>query len=71
MSALGQALLNDLALRKCWCYTCDFNGVTKTPLLGGMRTRMNLCPDCGNKRCPRALYHESACMHSTAAPDEP
>jgi len=25
---------------------------------------MFLCPDCGNKRCPRAAFHENACTNS-------
>lgn len=26
--------------------------------------RMILCPDCGNKRCPKATDHKLACTHS-------
>jgi hypothetical protein len=25
---------------------------------------MYLCPECGNKRCPKATWHEMACTHS-------
>lgn len=32
--------------------------------------RMVVCPGCGNKRCPKASYHENACTGSNA-PDQP
>ena len=40
----------------CWCETC------RPRTLGDMR--MVLCPDCGNKRCPKAHNHENACTNS-------
>jgi hypothetical protein len=38
----------------CWCRSCD-RTVSMLP------QRMNLCPDCGDKRCDRAEYHGSEC----------
>ncbi|ORJ99844.1 hypothetical protein [Prescottella equi] len=29
-----------------------------------LRPRMIVCPDCGNKRCPRATYHGHDCSGS-------
>lgn len=47
----------------CWCYCCDRNNTTTfTPF--SFRMRMNVCPDCGNKRCPRATDHNNACTGS-------
>lgn len=40
----------------CSCFTCD-----GSPAL---RSRMYLCPLCGNKRCPRATDHRLACTGS-------
>lgn len=40
---------------KCWCEHCD------TAANGGLRTRMSVCPDCGDKRCQRALHHGNEC----------
>lgn len=40
----------------CRCWTCDVAG----------RTRMILCPTCGNKRCPHATHHDNACTNSNA-----
>jgi hypothetical protein len=40
----------------CWCETC--RPITLTDM------RMVLCPECGNKRCPRATNHENACTGS-------
>ncbi|WP_288075054.1 hypothetical protein [Pseudomonas sp.] len=41
---------------ECWCHTC--RPVTSDDM------RMVLCPDCGNKRCPRANDHRNACTCS-------
>lgn len=48
----------------CWCETCD------TTANSGLRSRMSLCPDCGNKRCPKATHHDNACTNSNA-PGQP
>lgn len=51
----------------CWCAMCDDNLITEairsgaaTPSVALFR-RMNLCPDCGDKRCLRAAYHTLDC----------
>ncbi|WP_326494386.1 hypothetical protein [Klebsiella variicola] len=40
----------------CWCCTC------RPVVLNDMR--FVVCPDCGNKRCPRANDHRNACTGS-------
>ncbi|STW71038.1 Eaa1 [Klebsiella pneumoniae] len=40
----------------CWCRTC------RPMVLNDMR--FVVCPDCGNKRCPRANDHRNACARS-------
>ncbi|CAH1456263.1 Uncharacterised protein [Klebsiella quasipneumoniae] len=40
----------------CWCLTC------RPVILNDMR--FVVCPDCGNKRCPRANDHRNACTGS-------
>ncbi len=54
----------------CWCRTC------RPVTLNDMR--FVVCPDCGNKRCPRANDHRNACTGSnepgqegSAYPDTP
>lgn len=42
--------------KTCWCSTC------RPVVFGDMR--MVLCPECGNKRCPRATDHRNACSGS-------
>jgi hypothetical protein len=42
---------------QCWCETCR-------PNVGLGGHRMIVCPDCGNKRCPRATHHDNACTGS-------
>ena len=41
---------------ECWCLTC------RPVTLNDMR--FVVCPDCGNKRCPRANDHRDACTGS-------
>ena len=45
----------------CWCRTC------RPVVLNDMR--FVVCPDCGNKRCPRANDHRNACTGSNE-PDQ-
>ena len=40
---------------RCWCEDCDVNAH------GGLRTRMSVCPECGDKRCRRAAHHDFPC----------
>lgn len=54
---LHEAILS-LRSPECWCETCD------TDANHGLRSRMSLCPQCGNKRCPRATHHDNSCTGS-------
>lgn len=38
----------------CWCESCD---IAKH----GRPSRMSTCPQCGSKRCPRAIHHDRKC----------
>ena len=53
--ACGQTR-NSPAIPDCWCRTC------RPVVLNDMR--FVVCPDCGNKRCPRANDHRNACTGS-------
>lgn len=44
---------------KCWCHTCCEKETGYHHIF-----RMVLCPDCGNKRCPKATNHEFECTGS-------
>jgi hypothetical protein len=46
----------------CWCYLCLEHMVQDGWPIA--LQRMILCPDCGNKRCPRATDHNLACTRS-------
>lgn len=46
------------SLGQCWCTTC--RPITLED------ARFVVCPDCGNKRCPKAHNHELACTNSNA-----
>ncbi|HFN7261307.1 TPA: hypothetical protein ACHGUG_001684 [Klebsiella pneumoniae] len=59
ISACRAAMLhagNSPANQDCWCRTC------RPVVLNDMR--FVVCPDCGNKRCPRANDHRNACTRS-------
>lgn len=48
--------------QQCWCHNCN-----KDVFVNGIpfsATRMILCPECGNKRCPKATDHNLACTNS-------
>lgn len=65
-----------LAHTDCWCATCEqkakeeLHAAGKIDLMGMLSSWMFLCPDCGNKRCPRATFHENVCTGSNA-PGQP
>lgn len=50
---------------RCWCEDCDVNAH------GGLRTRMSLCPECGDKRCGRAAHHDFPCSTKPTGSGEP
>ena len=49
----ADARLREETTSTCWCETCR-------PIKIG-DIRMVLCPECGNKRCPRATNHIYQC----------
>ena len=51
-----RGLAEDAGAVKCWCSTC--RPITITDM------RMVVCPDCGNKRCPKATDHRFLCTNS-------
>lgn len=50
----------------CGCITCDEAWRKQFPYTDSRRTAvyMILCPECGNKRCPRATLHSNPCTRS-------
>jgi hypothetical protein len=50
----------------CLAATADLIGARLWPTQVGMI----VCPDCGNKRCPRATHHDNACTGSNE-PEQP
>ena len=53
---LGFAKWQESQASNCWCESCDL--IANGPL----RTRMSLCPICGDKRCPHAKQHDADCQ---------
>jgi hypothetical protein len=52
--------------RTCWCLTCEEDDVTTFVQTTGRfaSVGMVVCPECGNKRCPRATLHDLDCSGS-------
>lgn len=56
----------------CWCYECLKDIPVHVPSMSNEMTvkmtipmvRFIVCPECGNKRCPRATDHRFACTDS-------
>jgi len=48
--------INEAPKMSCWCGTC--RPLTMNDM------RFIVCPDCGNKRCPKANDHNNACTNS-------
>ena len=48
----------------CWCVTCATQSLGLSPWSSTMIRGMVTCPDCGNKRCPKATHHDNACTGS-------
>jgi hypothetical protein len=46
------------------CGRCDNERRAKLPFPERLCTRMIVCPECGNKRCPKASWHGNACTGS-------
>lgn len=51
----------------CWCFTCDDEYAKAMRAFDSNHWHLPgfiLCPDCGNKRCPKAIHHDHACTRS-------
>ena len=48
----------------CYCYNCNLDRTDESGHFPYVQTRMILCPECGNKRCPHATDHNLACTGS-------
>jgi hypothetical protein len=48
----------------CWCFDCLDKLLDPITMLPPTMTRFIVCPECGNKRCPRATHHALVCTNS-------
>ncbi len=53
-----------VAENQCWCYNCNKDRLDESGRLPYVATRMILCPECGNKRCPHSTDHNLPCTGS-------
>jgi hypothetical protein len=55
----------EFAMKRCGCHTCNPIDASNPDTV-----YMRLCPDCGNKRCPKATNHTNACTNSNDSNQE-
>lgn len=48
----------------CGCAACVATALSAKPFPDNLFAPFIVCPDCGNKRCPRATHHDNACTGS-------
>lgn len=48
----------------CGCWTCVNAVIMHRPFPGNLSYPFIVCPDCGNKRCPKATHHDNDCTNS-------
>lgn len=48
----------------CYCYNCNRDRLDESTRLPYVMTRMIVCPECGNKRCPHSTDHTLPCTNS-------
>ena len=49
----------------CWYRKCEDESLEHLPFLRqAFEHTFIVCPDCGNKRCPKAQHHDRACTRS-------
>lgn len=55
--------------RHCACFACEDVDMATYTRLTGQHAPLTfvVCPDCGNKRCPRASHHNNGCSNSNEA----
>lgn len=66
MASEGRYLVFRLPGAVCGCAQCDEEDRTKLAELTGddlvlLQRIMIVCPDCGDKRCPKATFHGNGC----------
>lgn len=63
IGALNQRMRETLGTAHlCPCYSCQDD--PSRGLMNPVNVMMIVCPDCGNKRCPKATQHDNPCTGS-------
>jgi hypothetical protein len=66
---LAYAVFSRYPIDTCGCHYCDHEWRQAIEEIDPdaqelWSVRMIVCPDCGNKRCPKASYHDHDCTRS-------
>lgn len=54
----------------CGCITCVMEALERKPFPHNLNRPFIVCPECGNKRCPKATSHDNDCTNSNE-PNQP
>ena len=63
----NRAMLDGYGITGCGCYTCVSEVINAKPFPNNLCFPFVMCSECGNKRCPRAEFHDNECSGSNAA----
>jgi hypothetical protein len=72
-AVMGWSRVSPDAVEGCGCWTCvqkRANQITDFSGRLAYASRMIVCPDSGNKRCPKGTWHGNACTGSND-PEQP
>ena len=64
MSDIQDAARSAYNIEGCMCEKCVGEEISKRPFPDNLMYPFIVCPDCGNKRCPKATFHENGCTRS-------
>lgn len=64
MSDIQNAARSAYNIEGCMCEKCVTAVISKRPFPDNLMYPFIVCSTCGNKRCPKAAFHENTCTNS-------
>lgn len=64
MSNIQDVARSAFNIEGCMCQKCVHEVISKRPFPDNLMYPFIVCPDCGNKRCPKATFHDNDCTRS-------
>ena len=60
----NREMLDGYGITGCGCYRCVHEVISAKPFPDNLCYPFVICGTCGNKRCPRAEFHDNECSGS-------